>query len=138
MGGGVALAIKQAGGNSIENEARAHGQCPVGDAFLTTAGSLPFKAIIHAPTMKHPAEPIPAKHVELATVAALRCADDNAFHSVALPALGTGIGQVDIATAAKIMLETVQMFRSDNTLQLVEIWLHHPNTLAAFQTYVQK
>lgn len=136
MGGGVALAIKQAGGDSIEQAARAHGECAVGEAFTTPAGTLPYQAIIHAPTMKHPSEPIPAKQIELATVAALRCADDNGFTSVALPALGTGVGGVDFVTAAQIMMETIQMFRSDNTLQRVEVWLNQPEALTAFQQYV--
>ena len=136
MGGGVALAIKQTGGDSIEQAARAHGECAVGEAFTTSAGTLPYQAIIHAPTMKHPNEPIPAKQIELATVAALRCADDNGFTSVAIPALGTGVGGVDYATAAQIMMETIQMFRSDNTLQRVEVWLNQPEALTAFQQYV--
>lgn len=135
MSGGVALAIKQAGGDAVEQAARNYGNCPVGAAFMTSAGHLPYRAIIHAPTMKHPGEPIPAKQIELATVAALRCADDNGFTSVALPALGTGSGGVDFETAARIMVETIQMFRSDNTLQRVEIWLNQPDALNAFQHY---
>lgn len=91
---------------------------------------------IQAPTMKHPSEPIPPKQVELATVAALRCADESGFQSVALPALGTGVGQVDMATAARIMMETVQMFRSDNALHTVEVWLNSPEAVQAFQQYV--
>lgn len=135
MGGGVALLLKQVGGEEIELAAKAQSPCPVGGAMLTTAGKLPFRGIIHAPTMKHPAEPIPPKQIELATVAALRCADEQGFTSVAFPALGTGVGEVDNATAAKIMMETIQMFRSDNTLQRVEIWLHSPEAWQAFHHY---
>lgn len=135
MGGGVALAIKQAGGEVIETEAKAQAPCPVGTAIITTAGQLPFQAIIHAPTMHHPAEPIPAKQIELATVAALRCADEHGFRSVALPALGTGVGDVDYDTAAKIMIETIQMFRADHGLQRVEIWLRSAEAFQTFQPY---
>ncbi|EKE01505.1 MAG: hypothetical protein ACD_21C00114G0005, partial [uncultured bacterium] len=46
MGGGVALAIKLAGGTVIEEAARAHGVCAVGEAFTTTAGTLPYQAVI--------------------------------------------------------------------------------------------
>jgi len=90
---------------------------------------------IHAPTMRHPHEPIPPKQVELATVAALRCADESGFTSVALPPLGTTIGEVDVATAAKMMMETIQMFRSDNTLALVEVWLPTAEAYTAFNRY---
>lgn len=136
MSSGVAHAIKQAGGDAIEQAAREYGNCPVGAAFTTAAGRLSYRAIIHAPTMKHPGEPIPAKQIELATVAALRCADDSGFTSVALPALGTGVGGVDFETAAQIMVETIQMFRSDNTLQRVEIWLNQSTAFKTFQQYV--
>lgn len=135
MGGGVALAIKQAGGEDIETAARAQAPCPVGQAILTTAGRLPFRGIIHAPTMTHPVEPIPSKNVELATVAALRLADEHGFTSVALPALGTGVGDVDLLTAARIMMETIQMFRVDNQLQLVQVYVVSGAALTAFQTY---
>ena len=90
---------------------------------------------IQAPTMRHQAEPIPPKHVELATAAALRCADESGFSSVALPALGTTVGQVDMATAAKIMMETIQMFRSDNTLTVVEVWLPNAAAYTEFTRY---
>lgn len=91
---------------------------------------------IHSPTMKHANEPIPPKQVELATVAALRCADEQGFTSVALPPFGTTTGQVDFATAAKIMMETIQMFRCDHNLHTVEVWLHSPAALTHFQQYV--
>lgn len=91
---------------------------------------------IHSPTMHHADEPIPAKQVELATVAALRCADEAGFSSVALPPFGTTTGQVDCATTAKIMMETIQMFRCDHNLHTVEVWLHSPEALIHFQRYV--
>lgn len=78
---------------------------------------------ITVPTMKHAAEPIPPKQVELATVAALRCADESGFASVAMPVFGTAIGDVDYRTAVRIMTETIEMFRCDNGLQTVELWV---------------
>jgi O-acetyl-ADP-ribose deacetylase (regulator of RNase III) len=56
MGGGLALAIKRSGGKIIEEEAAAKAPIEVGSAVATSAGLLKFKAIIHAPTMKQPAE----------------------------------------------------------------------------------
>lgn len=136
MGGGVALAIKLAGGQSIEDEARAQAPIPVGQAILTTAGTLPYKAIIHAPTMEHPAEPIPDKQVELATMAALRLADEQGYETIALPALGTGIGQVDPEVAARIMVETIQMYMVDDALQEAHIYTMSEQTYTAFSVLV--
>ena len=78
---------------------------------------------ITVPTMKHPAEPIPPKHVELATVVALRCADESGFASVAVPVFGTAVGDVDYHTAVRVMSETIEMFRCDNELRTVELWV---------------
>ncbi|MBI2416172.1 MAG: macro domain-containing protein [Candidatus Kerfeldbacteria bacterium] len=122
MSGGVALAIKRAGGASIEQAAKAHGLCPVGQAYSTPAGQLSVRAIIHAPTMTHPAEPIPAKQVELATTAALRLADDSGFETVALPGMGTGAGDVAVDEAARIMIETIAMYMVDQRLREVQLY----------------
>ncbi len=51
MGGGVAGAIKRAGGTVIEQEAMAKGPIPVGEAVVTSAGRLPCRHVIHAATM---------------------------------------------------------------------------------------
>jgi O-acetyl-ADP-ribose deacetylase len=51
MGSGVAGAIKQAGGEEIEQEAVAKGPIKVGEAVATGAGTLPHRAVIHAVAM---------------------------------------------------------------------------------------
>jgi O-acetyl-ADP-ribose deacetylase (regulator of RNase III) len=44
---GVSGAIKKRGGTGPFKELRKHGAIPLGGAVLTSAGKLPFKAIIH-------------------------------------------------------------------------------------------
>lgn len=107
----------------------------VGEATLQSVENASYRFVIIAPTMKHPAEPIPPKQVELATVAALRCADESGVNSIALPPFGTQYGQVDLEVTAKIMMETIQMFRSDQALQCVEIWLPDAAAVGVFQRY---
>jgi len=51
MGGGVAGAIKRAGGAEIEQEAVALGPIGMGEAVVTGAGRLPCRHVIHAATM---------------------------------------------------------------------------------------
>lgn len=136
MASGLAAAIKQAGGQAIEDAALAQAPCPVGQAVITTAGTLPIKGIIHAPTMEHPGEPIPAKQVELATIAALRLADDQGMQSIAFPALGTGAGDVAQSEAARIMMETIQMYMVDNVLHDAHIYLTSQESYDAFNEYV--
>ena len=44
---GVSGAIKKRGGTGPFKELSKHGPIPLGEAVLTSAGRLPFKAIIH-------------------------------------------------------------------------------------------
>lgn len=104
MGGGVAGAIKRRGGDEIEHEAVRLGPVPIGQAVATGAGRLPARYVIHAVTMGQDlatSEP----SIRAATRSALRLADHLGLRSVALPALGTGVGGFPLDQAARAMLE---------------------------------
>ncbi len=104
MGGGVAGAIKRRGGEEIEREAVRQGPVPIGDAVATGAGQLSARYVIHAVTMGQDlvtSEP----YVRAATRSALRVAARLGLRSVALPALGTGVGGFPLDRAAAVMLE---------------------------------
>jgi O-acetyl-ADP-ribose deacetylase (regulator of RNase III) len=107
MGGGVALAIKRKGGEEIEREAMKCAPVLVGEAVLTSAGGLPAKFVIHAPTMETPGQTDEDK-VRLATKAALECATSNNFSSIAFPGMGTGVGKVPPKEAAEAMLQAIK------------------------------
>jgi len=123
MGGGVAGVIKRAAGREVEEEAIKQAPIPVGKAVLTSAGRLPFKGIIHAPTMERPAMRIPVENVSQATLAALRLAEDRGFSSIALPGMGTGVGGLAKEEAAKAMMEAIRGFPAKNikTVLLIDI-----------------
>jgi len=110
MGGGVALAIKDAGGREIEREAVGKAPIPMGRAVATKAGKLRARLVIHAPTMVKPAEKTDAEKVKLATLAALKCAEENAVRSVAFPGMGTGVGGLSYKIAAETMVEEIKDF----------------------------
>lgn len=111
MGGGVAGAIKRAAGVGVEQEAVRQAPIPVGSAALTSGGATKFAHIIHAPTMPQPGMAIPATNVALATRAALRLADEKGLASIAIPGMGTGVGGVAHADAAKLMVQEIRAFR---------------------------
>ena len=67
MGGGVAGVIRRIGGEEIEREAVRQAPIPIGKAVVTTAGSLPCKKVIHAPTMVNPSERTDTASVRKAT-----------------------------------------------------------------------
>jgi O-acetyl-ADP-ribose deacetylase len=105
LGSGVAGAIRRAAGDQVEAEAVAQGPWPVGDAVRTGPGRLAdrgVKAILHAAAMA-PGRPASADAVGTATAAALRLAAAEGLTSVALPALGTGVGGVGLEAAAAAM-----------------------------------
>jgi len=107
MGGGVAGAIKRAGGKEIENEAVSKGPIKIGEAVETTAGKLKAKYVIHSPTMETDFMTDENK-IRLAIKAALKKADELGIESIAFPALGTGVGGFSREQAAKIMVEEIK------------------------------
>ena len=121
MGGGVAGAIKLAGGQSIEDEAVKHAPIPIGQAVLTSAGALPASHVIHAPTMANPAELTNEKNVRLATFASLICADRKALSSLAFPGMGTGVGRVPKEVAARAMVDIISDFEAESLQKVLLI-----------------
>jgi O-acetyl-ADP-ribose deacetylase len=110
LGSGVAGAIRRAAGAEVEVEAVAQAPWPVGDAVRTGPGRLAgrgVKAILHAAAMA-PGRPASAEAVGSATAAALRLAAAAGLASVALPALGTGVGGVGLEAAATAMAAAVR------------------------------
>ena len=137
MGGGLALAIKRSGGKIIEEEAAAKAPIEVGSAVATTAGLLKFNAIIHAPTMKQPAELATKLNVALATRAALRLADSLNFSSLALPGMGTGVGKLAVEEAAEAMLSEILSFKA-TCLKFVTLCDLNANLVTAWENCLRK
>jgi O-acetyl-ADP-ribose deacetylase (regulator of RNase III) len=106
MGTGVAGALKKRGGVVIEEEAMLLGPVEVGDAVLTTAGNLRATHVIHAAVMGTDLKTDPEK-IGKATEAVLAVAAKHRLTSLALPALGSGVGQVPPAQSAEVMLTAV-------------------------------
>lgn len=107
MGGGVAAAIRRAGGDIIQQEAMAKAPVPIGKAVSTTAGKLKARRVIHAPTMVAPG-PTGEEEVYLATKGALECAEREGIKSLAFPGMGTGIGGIPPVKAARAMLKAIR------------------------------
>jgi O-acetyl-ADP-ribose deacetylase len=121
MGGGVALAIRQAAGRCVEDEAKALAPIAVGKAAVTGAGAMPQRYVIHAPTMTEPAERIGVGNVRSATIAALAAARELGVSSVAFPGMGTGVGGVPFSDAARAMVECILEFAPEFSVLLIDI-----------------
>lgn len=110
MGSGVAGAIKSAGGQSIEDEAKAKGPIIPGQAVYTTAGRLPYKGVIHAAVMGQNLK-TSDKLIRQATVASLNLAEKMKLPSIAFPAFGTGVGGFPMKACAHLMVSAVVGFK---------------------------
>lgn len=107
MGAGVAGAIKRAGGEGIEEEAVRLGPISVGESVVTSAGNLKAQYVIHAAAMG-PDLITNADMIRQATWTALLRAKERNLSSIALPALGTGVGAFPLVEAARIMAQTAR------------------------------
>ncbi len=124
MGGGVAGAIKRRGGEEIEREAMAQGPIKVGETVVTRAGALPARAVIHAATMG-PDLTTSEDAIRRAARGALARAAEGKWVSIALPALGTGVGGFPLDRAAAAMTEEiVEHVRGGTSLReiLLAVW----------------
>jgi O-acetyl-ADP-ribose deacetylase len=113
-GGGVDGAIHRAGGPRILAECKAvraeryPDGLPTGQAVATTGGELPAKWVIHT------VGPVYAKSEDRSHLLAschaesLRVADELGAHSVAFPAISTGIYGYPLREAAPVALKAVR------------------------------
>lgn len=107
MGAGVAGAIKARGGVEIEREAMALGPVTPGESVVTRAGRLPARFVIHAAVMGQDLQ-TDAALVARATQTALERAASHGLETIAMPALGTGVGGLALTDCAQAMLGAVQ------------------------------
>ncbi len=138
MGAGVAGAIKRAGGKGIEDEAVRQGPIAVGEAVVTSAGTLKARYVIHAAAMGTDLV-TDATKIEDATRNSLLRAEELGISSIAFPALGTGVGGFPYEEAARIMVETTrQKLTGESCLEEVLFVLYGHEAFEAFQKHVGK
>jgi O-acetyl-ADP-ribose deacetylase (regulator of RNase III) len=134
MGAGVAGAIKRKGGQVIEDEAVRQGPVPVGEAVVTSGGTLPARYVIHAAAMGQDLI-TSAELIRRATRNSVARAVELGVTSLALPALGTGVGGFSVHEAAQVMVDAVHTALRDTPqapLRRVLFVLFTPDALQAF------
>jgi O-acetyl-ADP-ribose deacetylase len=138
LGGGVAGAIRKAGGQGIQDELNRIGTIPLGEAVMTGPGQLKTKLVIHAAAVSLGLWAT-KENVRLATRNALTRAEERKCKSVALPAIGTGIGAFSIDRCAEIMLEEVlNHLKKGSGLEKVLFVLFDEKTFKAFEEKVNR
>jgi len=104
LGAGVAAAIRERGGPTVQAECERLAPIAVGEAALTDAGQLPSRHVIHAASME-PGGQTTEEALRAATRRSLELAHERGLRSVAFPAIGTGVGGLSVQRCAEIMLE---------------------------------
>jgi O-acetyl-ADP-ribose deacetylase (regulator of RNase III) len=114
LGTGVAGAIRVQGGPAIQQECDAIGSIELGSAVVTGAGNLPARHVVHAASML-PGGVAEETNVREALRAALRLAAENGFRSIAIPAIGTGVGGFSLQRCAEVSLEEARLHLEGET-----------------------
>ena len=112
LGSGVAGAIARRGGPAIAAECAAHGPIAVGEAAITSGGDLPARHVIHAASMALGGRS-PPESVESAVRSALECAVAAGIRTVAIPAIGTGVGGLALQRCAEISIACARRFAEE-------------------------
>ena len=140
-GGGVAGQIVQQGGELIQQQSdlfiKEHGMLESGMVAFTTAGELPFKAVIHAvgPTMGEGDE---QRKIEQAVSRSLQLCDMHEWKSIAFPAISTGIFGVPIEVSARAFFRAITSYwdaRMDIPPEKVVICLTDKNFQPFFNAF---
>lgn len=104
---GVSGAIKRRGGYAPFRELGRKGPIPLGGAVVTSAGRLPFEAIIHVAALNMLWR-ASVHSIQTSVRSAMEIVTTRGFTSVAFPLIGSGTGSVDVNVSEHAIVETVR------------------------------
>ena len=114
LGGGVAGAIRERGGPAIQAECDRIGAIEVGDAAVTGAGALPARFLIHAAGMALGGR-ADEDSVRRCARRSLALASERGCRTIAIPAIGAGIGGFSPQRCAEVLLEEARAHLAGET-----------------------
>ncbi len=151
LGSGVAGAIRRKGGDIIDTEGQRQAPIKLGEAAVTTAGTLPNKFVIHAAAMgyrtedravpKKPGTDSSAEIIRDATRNSLRRAEELRLRSIAFPALATGVAAFPVDECAEVMIGAVRDYavaNSESSIALVVFVLFTQDDYRIFEQVSNK
>jgi O-acetyl-ADP-ribose deacetylase len=151
LGVGVAGAILRKGGDIIDEEGQRQAPIRLGEAAVTTAGSLPNRYVIHAAAMGYRAEDslVPKKPgtassaaiIRDATLNSLKRAEELALGSIAFPALATGVAGFPVNECAEVMITAARDYAANHPatgIEQVVFVLFTPDDYSQFNQVLQR
>jgi O-acetyl-ADP-ribose deacetylase (regulator of RNase III) len=138
LGAGVAGAILTKGGPAIQEDCDRVGPVALGETAVTTGGRLKAIYIIHAASMRLGGR-ASAESLRLAIHNSLQRAEEKGLKSIAIPAIGTGVGGFPVEECARIMLgETLDHLKCRTSLEHIDFVLYDDSAHKIFEeTYHQ-
>ena len=133
LGSGVAGAIRERGGPTIQAECDAHGAIAVGEAAVTGAGDLPARCVIHAAVMELGGQAT-EESLRGSLASALALANERGCRTLACPALGAGVGGFAMQRCAEISMETArEHLKHDGSLEEIRFVLYGEPAYRVFE-----
>lgn len=126
---GVSGAIKRRAGSAPFRELAKAGPMPLGSAALTSAGKLPFKAIIHVAGINL-MWTATEKSIRSSVRNAMRLAEDRGFGSLAFPVIGAGSGRFKREQALNLMKDEFEQLKCEIDTRIVVFEPKSPSPLA--------
>lgn len=122
-GGGVDGAIHRAAGAGLLEECKTLNGCETGQSKLTKGYNLTANFIIHTVgPVWHGGSHNEAELLESCYRSSLELCKDNSLHSVAFPAVSTGVYGYPKEKAAEIALRTVNEYIKTNALNITVVF----------------
>lgn len=138
LGSGVAGAISQKGGPEIQKECNEIGPIDLGEAAVTSGGNLKAKYVIHAASMDFE-HPTTEESLYDSVKNCMLRAEELGAHSIAFPAIGTGVAEFDPERCAEIMLgDLVSRLSRMKDIERVEIILFDKELFDIFQAELDR
>jgi O-acetyl-ADP-ribose deacetylase len=132
LGGGVAGAIGRKGGPTIQAECDKIGPVKLGNVAVTGAGNLKARYVIHAASMDMGGRATP-ESLRSAVRNTFAAAEEKGIKSIALPAVGAGIGGLPMRRCAEVMMDEARRTLHRNKIDKVAFVLFDKAAFDAFK-----
>lgn len=115
---GVSCAIKRKAGYQPFLELGRLGAIPLGGAVMTSAGRLPYRAIIHVAGIDMLWRASKAS-IQRSVVSAMALVEEHGYRSVAFPVIGAGTGGFGEAGALQLMMKAFETVETRASVRVV-------------------
>lgn len=111
--------LRDLAGPEVEQQVRAHAPLAVGAAFVTGAGTMRARCLIHVADTDEPGGRVQVEDILRATAAVLITCQVKGFTSIAIPLMGAFDQGIPAEEAARAIHSEFRSYRGDRPLQVL-------------------